>query len=489
MKKIKYLFIAVIVIFSNGGCDESFLETQHPGTLSYDKFYQTESDFQIALNACYLSLKNQVQSLFAFNDLMTDNCFLNSLNSTFDTYQFDACTVSSSSSTISGFWWNCYRSIALSNLVITRIEGSSVPENSGKVFIAEAKWIRAYSYFNLVRVFGGVPKYETETKDLTEVYSVPRAPESEIYELIVSDLKAAREVDSFRSPSQLATSKGKVTELTARALLGKVYLQMHDYASAATELGSIISNKPAGLDLEEDLTRLYDANNPFNKEIILAVNYERVSGQNSPFTYATLPKFSKEILPNVTSSDNGDGSNNIEPEIYHRFAGKDKRKAMIGSYTVTGSAGGTYYYTKKYLDLQTTQAGLSASDFIILRYADILLMYADALNNTGKTTEAYTYIQMVRNRAGLGSLPAGYTKDQMNDALAQERQFEFILEGDRWFDLSYRGYNYLKQTLNSFFPNSAYIKTAVLDDHEILFPLPYNQIKAKPDVLTQNDGY
>lgn len=489
MKRIKYLIIGIIVLLSSGGCDDSFLETQHPGTLTYDKFYQTEADFQVALNACYLSLKGQVQNLIAFNDLISDNCFLNSLNSTFDTYQFDVCTISSSSSTISNFWWVCYRSIALSNLVISRIEGSSVPESSRKVFIAEAKFIRAYSYFNLFRVFGGVPKYENETEDLSLVYSVPRSSESEIYNFIISDLKAAKEVDSYRSATLLAKSKGKASELSAKVLLGKVYLQMHDYANAATELGGIISGKPAGLDLEEDLTKLYDANNPFDKEIILAINYERVGGQNSPFTYFTLPKFSKGILPNITSSDNGDGSNNIEPVIYDKFAENDKRKAMIGSYDVTGSAGGTYYYTKKYLDLQTTQGGLSASDFIILRYADVLLMYADALNNTGKTAEAYTYIQKVRDRAGLPSLSTGYTKEQMNDALAQERQFEFLLEGDRWFDLSYRGFTYLKQTLNNFYPNSAYVKTAVINDHEILFPLPYNQVKAKPGFLIQNSGY
>ncbi|MGV8093612.1 MAG: RagB/SusD family nutrient uptake outer membrane protein [Mangrovibacterium sp.] len=487
MKRIKYLVI--IIILTSVSCSESFLETQHPGTLTYDKFYKTESDFQVALNACYLSLKGQVQHLIAFNDLMTDNCFLNSLNSTFDTYQFDACTISSSSSTISNFWWVCYRSIALANLVITRIKDSSVPESTRKVFIAEAKFIRAYSYFNLVRVFGGVPKYETETVDLTEIYTVPRSTEAEIYEFIISDLKAAIEVDSYRSHAQLAQSKGKASEVSGKALLGKVYLQMHDYANAAATLGNLITNKPSGLELEEDLTKLYNADNPFNKEIILAVNYERVSGQSSPFTYSTLPKFSKGILPNVTSTDNGDGSNNIEPVTYNKFTDNDKRKALIGSYTVTGSAGGTYYYTKKYLDLATTQAGLSAADFIILRYADVLLMYADALNNTGKTTDAYQYIQMVRDRAGLSPLPSGYTKDQMNAALAQERQFEFILEGDRWFDLSYRGFSYLKQTLNNFFPNSAYVKTAVINDHEILFPLPYNQVKAKPDVLIQNEGY
>lgn len=487
MKRIKYLTAGILLLC--GSCSEAFLETQHPGTLTYDKFYETEADFQVALNACYLSLKGQVQSLIAFNDLMTDNCFLNSLNSTFDTYQFDACTISSSSSTISNFWWVCYRSVALANFVITRVEDSSVPEDVRKVFVAEARFIRAYSYFNLVRVFGGVPKYEAETEDLTTVYTVARSTESEIYAFIISDLEAAKEVDSYRTAAQSAQAKGKASALSAKALLGKVYLQMHDYKNATAELGAIITNKPAGLDLEENLTKLYDPNNPFDKEIILAVNYERVSGQNSPFTYSTLPKFSKGILPNVTSADNGDGSNNIEPITWNKFADNDKRKALIGDYTVTGSAGGTYYYTKKYLDLETTQAGLSAADFIILRYADVLLMYADALNNTGKTDEAYPYVQLVRNRAGLPSLPGGYSKEQMNDALARERQLEFIMEGDRWFDLSYRGFPYLKQTLNNFFPNSAYIKTAVIDDHEILFPLPFNQVKAKPDVLVQNEGY
>ena len=97
---------------------------------------------------------------------------------------------------------------------------------------------------------------------------------------------------------------------------------------------------------------------------------------------------------------------------------------------------------------------MSGSNTIILRYADVLLMYAEALNQNGKTSEAYQYVNQVRNRAGIGDLPAGYSKDQMFKALADERQREFLLEGDRWFDLCWRGIDFLKQEMNNYIPNA-----------------------------------
>jgi hypothetical protein len=245
------------------------------------------------------------------------------------------------------------------------------------------------------------------------------------------------------------------------------------------------------LSLEENLDNLYDANDPYNNnETLFAINYERVSGQNSPFTSNTLPKFSSGILPNVTSSDNGDGNYNIDPHILSLFSAEDKRLTLIDSSDIiVGSDLIRFYYTRKYLDLGTTASGYSASDFIVLRYADVLLMYADALNQNDQTPSAYPYINEVRNRAGLDPLPSGYTKVQMNNALAKERQLEFLLEGDRWFDLSYRGIDYLKKTLNDFFPDSYSTTDAAIDEHEALFPLPADEVSLKPDVLTQNPDY
>ncbi len=489
MKYINRYLIIILLVFVFTGCDDNFLDRTDPETLSYDKFYTTEDDFQAALNACYYSLKDQVEDLLTFNDEMTDNAFLHSYNATSDLYYFDHCNVPTSSSTIENFWGACYSSIAYANLVITRIVDSEVSESTQKVFTDEAKFIRAYSYFNLVRIYGGVPKYEQEVSDLNEIYEVGRSSVDEIYNFIINDLEDAMDIDSERTSKQAVEAKGKASSTVVKALLGKVYLQKGDYENAITILADVITN--SGLELEEDIANLYDPDDPYNNnETLFAINYERVSGQESPFTTWTLPKFSSGILPNVTSSDNGDGEYNLEPSILAKFSLEDKRRSLIDSADITvGADVIRYYYTKKYLDLETTSAGYSASDFIVFRYADVLLIYADALNQDDQTSNAYTYINEVRSRAGLDPLPSGYTQEQMNDALANERQLEFLLEGDRWFDLSYRGIDYLKETLNNFFPDSYSTTDATIEDYEELFPLPADEVNLKPDVLTQNTGY
>ena len=134
---------------------------------------------------------------------------------------------------------------------------------------------------------------------------------------------------------------------------------------------------------------------------------------------------------------------------------------------------------------------MSGSKTIILRYADVLLMYAEALNQDGKTDQAYQYVNQVRNRAGIGNLTPGYSKDQMFQALADERQREFLLEGDRWFDLCWRGIDFLKQEMNKYIPNAyltIYRNKLVVQNYQILFPIPLDQIIIKP-ALVQNPGY
>lgn len=483
----KYLPVALLMLVIMS-CEDDFLQRDNPQTLSYNNFYSTEEDFQASLTACYLSLKGQVNQLLNFNDLMTDNAVLHKLGSTSDEYFFTIADVPAFSSTIRNLWASGYSSIAYANIVISRIKDSQVTGATREVFIKEAKFIRAYSYFNLVRIYGDVPKYEEEITEFSSLYEVGRSKEDEIYSFIIKDLKDVIDIDSKRSAEQLAEAKGKATSLAAKALLGKVYLQSGDYENAVTILTDVVNN--SGLELEENLEDLYDPDNPFNKEVLFAINYERVSGQNSPFTYWTLPKFSTGILPNVTAGDHGAGLYNIEPATFLKFSSKDKRKLLIDSaYSPIGGNNIKYYHTKKYLDLNTTANVYSASDFIVLRYADVLLTLADALNQLGRTGDAYQYIDQVRNRAGLNPLPAGYSKDQMNNALANERQKEFILEGDRWFDLSYRGFDYLQKTLNDFYPNSMRDPDASIQDYEVLFPLPAEEVMLKPDLLIQNPGY
>ncbi len=485
---MKYIIYSLVLsVFLLTSCSDSFLDRTNPATLSYDKFYHTEADFQVALNGCYLRLQSQVPYLMVINEITTDNTFVHPYNNTMDIYMFDICAVPTSSLNLRSFWQVCYQTITYTNMVISRIKNSQVSEASQKVFIHEALFIRALTYFNLVRVYGGVPLYSEELSDLGEAYNVSRASMDETYNFIIKDLVDAQNIDNERNDQQKAKAKGKVSSAAVKSLLGKVYLYKKDYTNAVTILSDVINN--SGYRLLDQVADLYNPDMPINDEVIFALNYERVNNQSCPITYSTLPKFSRGILPNVTSSDNGDGSYNLEDKIVASFSQEDKRKKLVDSIKIlVGSDLIQYYYTKKYLDQKTTSTGYSASDFIVLRFADVLLTCADAMNQNGKTKDAYPLINAVRNRAGLTGLPEGLSKEQMNDALSRERQKEFICEADRWFDLSFRGIDYLKNNLNSFF-SASHTPSAKIENHMILFPIPSDQISLKPEKLKQNPGY
>lgn len=490
---MKYIQIYILMpaILLLAGCGESFLELDNPAALTYDKFYKTEADFRAALDGCYFRLQSQVPYLLIFNESTTDNTYLHRDNNTYQQYQFDNLTVAGSSAPVQNFWRDCYQAIMYTNMVITRIFGSQVPDAARKVIVSEARFIRALTYFNMVRIYGGVPLYSEEISNLNAVYETKRSSVDEVYDFIISDLIAAQNIDSERSEQQNASAKGRATSAAVKALLGKVYLHRHDYANAVTTLTDVIENSGYTL---IDLDDLYNPDTPVNDEVIFAINYERVGGQNNPFAYNFLPKYSRGILPDITSGDNGDGVYNLEDNIVAGFdKTNDKRFALIDSAeTLSGADLIKFYYTKKYLDegavVGTGTPYYSASDFIFLRFADVLLMCADAVNQSDNTAGAYPYINAVRTRAGLGDLPGGLTKSQMNDALAAERQKEFIGEADRWFDLSFRGFDYLKTTLNNFFPTS-HTPLSTVKDHMNIFPIPADQVNLKPEVLEPNPGY
>lgn len=489
MKYKNFIYIIIITILFTG-CGDSFLDRNDPSTLTYDKVYRTEADFQAALNGCYFNLKGVITYLLTFNEVTTDNTYLHRDNATTQQWQFDRLTVASNAEWVKNFWANSYKTIASANMVISRIAGSEVPESTQKVFVSEAKFIRALCYFNMVRIYGGVPLYTEEVTDLNATYSVGRSSVEDVYSLIVQDLTDALDIDEERTAEQTAASAGKVNSTAVKTLLAKVYMFMHEYGAALPLLNDIIEHSGKDLIALEDL---YNPDTPINDEVIFAINFERVSGQNNPFAFDFLPKYSKGIVPVVDpNTDNGSGIYNIEDNIVASFDMDDKRRSLLIREYQGGSADApeTYYYSTKYLDLNATLGSPfnSASDFIFLRYADVLLMMADALNQTGATSDAYQYIDKVRSRAGLQDLPDGFTKEQMNDAIAKERQKEFLGEADRWFDLSFRGFDYLKKTLNDFFPTS-HTSSAEVKDYMNLFPIPDEQINLKPGVLEQNPEY
>lgn len=490
MKDICYKPVIIVLIMGLiSGCDESFLDRNHPGDLTGDKLYHTTEDFNAALAGCYRSIIGPATSNIFLGEIPSDNVYISRFNPSGDWVDMDRLAITPQNGALDGYWTDNYSTIQRVNILLDELAGSSVEEEAQKVIVAEVRFLRAYSYFNLVRVFGAVPLYESRV-DLDKMYDVPRAPVEDVYQLIIDDLNEAANVDSYRTTEQLAVAGGKVSAVAAKTLLGKVYLWKRDYPNAETVLADVVMNSGKTL---VDLSVLFGPDSPFNDENIFSINFARTTGFNNPFVSNSIPYQMdvSEIYPNIEGLY-GSGFFMIEPYVAGKFTASDKRLTELtdeATFEVLGNVD-TNIYSLKYIDHETTFNGFSGANLIILRYADVLLMYAEALNENNKTEEAYPYINEVRSRAGIADLPTGYSKDEMFQALADERQREFLMEGDRWFDLRYRGMDFLEQEMNAFKPN-AYLEqnqNVQVRDYFSLFPIPEEQVQVKP-ILEQNSGY
>lgn len=482
---INILTISFLILLSYN-CSDDFLDRNHPGSMSFDKIYKTKKDFDAALAGCYSSFQSQASVMIFFGDFPSDNVYASRYNPADSWTDIKRHTYTAMNDQFKSFWFNSYRTIQRVNLLLEMISGASIEDKDKAVISAEAKFLRAHSYFYLLRIFGGVPLYDRYT-DVQDMYDAPRASVEDVKTLIINDLNEVKNIDSYRSSGDNAV--GRATSIAAKTLMAKTYMWVKDFANAETVLADIVNT--GGLDLV-DFSKLYQPDQPVNKEIIFSINYERTATFSFPYMDMVIPYQSpaKTVYPNYDMSA-GYGYGMIEPYIVNKFSTKDKRLALID--TLTFEFLGTTdenIFSLKYVDRETSVTGLSGANVIVLRYADVLLMYAEALNENGKTTQAYSPLNRVRNRAGIGDLPAGYTKEQMFQALADERQKEFIMEGDRWFDLVFRGLTFLKKEMNSCIPNS-YLeinKSIKLTDNCLLFPIPESELQIKP-VLTQNPGY
>ena len=489
MKKIINLLVVSFLILGLYNCSDDFLDRNHPGTLSFDKIYKTKKDFDAALAGCYSSFRSQANVNILFGDSPCDNVFETRFHPSGSWTEMKRQIFTATNGEFSSIWQNSYVTIQRVNILLDQMSASSIDDRDKQLITAEAKFLRAFSYFYLLRIFGGVPLFDRYI-DVQEMYDVPRSSVEEVKNFILADLNEAKNVDSYRSPGD--NSEGRASSIAAKALMAKTCLWVKDFTNAEATLAEIVTN-PGGLDLE-DLSVLYLPDQPINKETIFSINYQRVSGFSFPYTVVFIPYYTPPgmIYPNyMETSQFNSGVCNIEPYIVDKFSPEDKRLELIDSLTFSNlGTTDTNIFTLKYVDFATTSNGLSGANVIVLRYADVLLMYAEALNENGKTAQAYPYINRVRNRAGIADLPPGYSKEQMFQALADERQKEFLMEGDRWFDLVFRGFDFLKNTMNDYSPH-AYLeanRNIVVRDNCMLFPIPESQTQIQP-VLTQNPGY
>jgi hypothetical protein len=494
------------------GCDNA-LQEQEYSKVPQDQFYKTKVQAERALTGIYEGFWRKTYrdgSWVNENDESTN--ILRGNPTTTHAIEFDSWTWTDNNGNLGDLAAGVYRASSRANALIDHLKKNEQISKSDKDnIIGQAEFIRALDYFNAVRMWGGIPLYKHQVTDIKDV-AKPRAPADSVYQWIITNLKdAANRLGPFSESDQEA---GRVTSGAARALLGKVYLQHRQWKKAADELKKVIDS--GHYKLFKDYAHIFE--NDYQNRIgwIFITQYGQLSDAGSNGTQHLGTEFSPEplTLPDGTHIKffkyTGQGTNWAPQQKFYDEAPNTYRKRMTMRkkmyfyYKLTSSGAELVqdtvtldhpYIVKFYHILDKTSGTLQrAVGYPIVRYAGVLLMYAEALNeaNSSPPPAAYQAINKVRAQArGVGTphqqpksvYPplSGLTKVQFRDSVLTEEAREFIGEGHRRFELL-RHHLFTKQA------KSDPMVTGNITKNDTLFPLPASEVNRNPN-MKQNPGY
>ncbi|MEZ0607784.1 RagB/SusD family nutrient uptake outer membrane protein [Fibrella sp. WM1] len=476
--KTKHILLGLLTL-SLTACKDQFLDLSPVSAVGTSSFYKTQSDMLTALNAAYgaLQANGQYGQNYVFAEIPSDDTRPVLSGSVTDQDEFDKFYLRTTNPFLLTRWSDGYRGIYRTNSILDRLAGVPMDETLRKRIAGEAQFLRALMYFNLVRSFGAVPLVVTEITDPLQGYTYGRAPVADVYAQITKDLTEAEAVLPER---YTGADVGRATRGAAKALLGKVLLTQRKFPEAATKLKEVIdANTYSLLPVYADLFKPANKN---SRESIFEVQYKKGNlGEGSNWANQYAP----ENSGNAVIQFGGAGNNQVTTDLESAFEAGDIRKSVsfATSYTNAQGVKVDYYYIRKYLDPPTVNND-SEDNWYVLRYADVLLMYAEALNETSQSANALTYLNQVRKRVGLPDKTVTAQAD-LRLAIEQERRVELAFEGHRWFDLVRTG-----RALPVLQAKAAAIgiKTA-LTENNLVFPIPQSQIDINPDKIKQNPGY
>lgn len=452
MKHTRYYILLLLCLLSS--CSSSYLDMAPDSVMNTELFYKNAKDFEQAVIGAYDALQAGGQYGGDFRTLMelrSDNATAGGNSSA---ARINAFMEVSGDDVLQNAWGDIYKGITRCNAVLERIGPVAMDEQRKLRYQAEARFIRGLSYFNLVRLWGPVPIITTVPSP-EEALGYRREPVEAVYTFIENDLTFAAQ----HLPLQYdATNVGRATATAAQALLGKVLLTQRRYADAAAALQPVLGKHS----LLPDVKEVFSVDNEMNAEIIFAVRW--LKGNEGTGLFYSV---------NETSSL-------LEPSLLAAYTAGDLRKPLLALKTVSG----TIKVPAKFYDTFSANNNVG-TDFPVLRYADVLLMYAEARNGEGyaPTGEALDALNAVRARAGVALYDATDLPNQeaFQQAVWKERRLELALECDRWFDLVRTG-----ATIDA-------MKTVgiTIAAHQSLYLVPQREIDlmSNPAKFAQNPGY
>lgn len=484
MKKIFTYIILTTLLSSAISCT---LKEDLTGQPTADKFFGTLSDFNGFMAGAYTPLV----SLYGSDVPYVAGAGAEDVYTSVVRWKgFEMADINSvgNPDELTGNLWNSYYSSISSCNTMLRIisENKKLDEKLLEPIKGEALFLRAFNYFNMVRWFGKVPLLLESNQN--NAATEKEAEVSAIYDRIVEDLLLA---ETFLPEGQ--PDPGKPSKIAASALLAKVYLTMagfplykeNCYALARDKAYDVMESHDYSLENTYFNLWLYD-NRLINSEFIFAFYASSSNGTGGYVNRAIRPEDHGEGGWADWTSDErflnefpvGDGSR-VEGTFYltlldgASWRESNMKQPYVGKLRDGGSKSGGYY--------GAPTANLADGFYCMLRYSDILLVYAEAANaaENGPSDEAYGAVNLVRSRAGLEPLD-GLSKEQFDKAVLNERKWELAFECNRWFDICRR--HILSETIKAYYPE------AVVDDHNYLLPKPYEQLNIMKGI-EQNKGY
>lgn len=482
MKKLYIILIAITVL----SCVS--LEEDPQSFVTSDQFYKNGDQATAAVNAIYRKLYESGQSLYnALQqigvEMATDDYAAGPRARNAHVRAISGLTHDPLNDRMQELWRQSYDVINVANIAIDRIQLIAETE-IGPVLrnrlINEAKFLRGLAYFNLVRWFGDVPLVLHETTVLSpETLFVEKSPEETVYQQIIQDLLDAESLPVTYTSSDI----GRATSGAATSLLSKVYLTKKDWQNAVLKSKQVIDSHTYAL--FDDFADVFNVATKNGKEHIFSAQFKGF------FNYQGNNLASRSA-PNEVPGINGDYGDmlNKPAKLYESFSDNDERKAVTFVTQMISPVNGQLYTFEPHLHKYYDPAAVgsqnnSSKNLPIIRYAEVLLIYAEALNevNGGPTTEAYWAIDEVRTRANVEKLfdvaPA-LNQSEFRDSVFQERRKELVFEYQRWFDLARRGADYYVATLK------AAGKTNAAPRH-IHFPTPQREINLNPKLKQHPD--
>jgi len=472
MNKI-YIISILVIALAFGSCGEDFLSPSPTAAISEAGYYENEDQLQTGVINMYDGLQGDnsvgtndnraVQIEFYMAEMLSDNTKTKSSEG--EASQFEDYTVESTNGIVTDYYRSMYDIVFRANTVIENLD---VADTKRAQFEGEAKFVRAYAYFNLVRIFGDVPLIDRVIDPLETDEQFTRVATSAIYDLIVSDLTTAvANLDNG--------SKNRASKAAAQAMLAKVQLTLGNYSEARAMCEAVVGSGEFSL-----LSNFKDVFfNERNEEILFAIGYtsdDQLDSQN--FSAEWLNAVGRTTGVNYVTDEAVaalDALGGDRTEFSYRQDALQTEFNQVVKYIPNGD-------DDLGIEPVSSNPTLAGNDWIVLRYADVLLMHVESIMAGGANTvdgAAIASFQAVRDRAGITTPVAEVTKQMLLD----ERRVELAFENHRFFDL--KRFGVAIDVLTEYSNNNGYSFSGT----DLLLPIPQREINLSKGELSQNPGY